>query len=107
MIYVDFDTYNFLGMDVMLDGGLYNLNISFMKLNSKKEVESGMVIKTTIFEKTLQEIFNKIKSLIELNIFGNLKFLSNGHVLNSDGEIIDSVNWKNIGKITGTDNVLH
>lgn len=91
--FIDFEDFDALGMDVVLDNDEYNLQIVFLKINEEKEFEEGMVIRTTIFEKNLVAIAYKIKAIFELGIFLNLEFLSNGHVLSNESDIIEEVDW--------------
>lgn len=91
--FIDFGTFQALGFDLYFDEGVYNLHLVFMVLGEEKEFVDGMFLRTTIFEKTIEEVANHIDTLFNMGLFDNLIFVDSGHIIDPDSNIIGEVDW--------------
>ena|SRR5687768_6378524 len=91
--YVDFGDYDVLVFDVVYDNVEYNLQLAFVHLDEDDTFKEGMILRTTIFEESLEAIGEKMAKFFELGLFDNLTPMSNGSVLSVEGALIQEVNW--------------
>lgn len=93
MTLIDFDDYQAIGFDVILDEGEYNLHFVFFHLNEENKPEDCLVYRTTVFTETIQQMGEKIKAILSIGMFDNLSTIAGGHILNEEFELIEKVNW--------------
>src|SRR5687768_3753621 len=90
--YVDFETYEFLAMDVLKIDDEYNLQLGFIP--NKESAADVLGYRTGIFTKSLEEMGAKIKLLIEAGIFSNLSILTNGNIVDPENSaVMSKFNW--------------
>jgi hypothetical protein len=95
--YIDFDDFNSLGIDVVLEDGTYNVQLVFLNVLENKDPREGMVFRTPFFCKSLEEVGAKIKQLHDVGIFYHLNIFAAGNIISitedDEEEVLEIVDW--------------
>lgn len=75
---------------------VYDLYFSMVKIGEKVEDDLGIIFRPNLYGDSLEELSEKLETLLDLGMFDDLTVLTEGPLYDKEGNNIGEINWEEL-----------